>query len=151
MSDEQSTEVTRARAALGHGLAIAPVGDGGLARDLVWESSDGGRRLARVEGYECLAQDLTVALLTPLGSDPFDARFGFAGLSVLTLDVSGRLAQELLRLSVAATLLADARVVEADVALDAGERGSRSLAVVASIRSLLDRTQTIELGEVPAP
>ncbi len=151
MTDDRSAEESRARTALGHGLAIAPVGDGGLARDLVWEASSAGRRLARVEGHACLAQDLTVALLTPLGSDPFDARFGFAGLSVLTLDVSGRLAQELLRLSVAATLLADARVLEADVALDAGEPGSRSLAVRASIRSVLDRTQTIALGEVPAP
>ncbi len=74
------------RRVLGHGIALAPVGAGGIGHDLVFTSGADGRDLAVVEGAENLAQCLAVALLTAPGTDPFHVDFGFDGLRVLTRD-----------------------------------------------------------------
>jgi hypothetical protein len=154
-----STEITtsdaaRQRAVLGRGLALVPVGDGGVAHDLRWDATDGGgRHLRMVEGVENLAQDLAVAVLTPLGGDPFDTAFGFGGLSVLTLDISAPLAEELLRLSLERTLVADARVAEVTELVieprDPDRPDDRRRVVRATIRTVLSDEARLALGEVP--
>ncbi|WP_125130405.1 hypothetical protein [Microbacterium sp. 10M-3C3] len=138
------------RAALGWGLGLVPVTESGLGWDLSWDAAAGGaRRLALVEGVSNLAQDLAVALLTPLGADPFDTGFGFAGLSVLTLDVPPALAEELLRLSIQATLVADARVREVtDVALErvkADDPSDRRRVVRAGVRTVISRDASVSV------
>ena len=64
------TDATLTRAVLGRGLALVPVPGGEPALDLAWSAGP-----SLVEGADNLAQDLAVALLTPLGSDPFATGF----------------------------------------------------------------------------
>jgi hypothetical protein len=137
-----------ARALLGHGLALEPIGPDSIGLDLVWREGPDGPALGVVEGVANLAQDLTVALLTPTGTDPFDVDFGFDGLRVLTLDTPPTLTQELIRLAVIRTLTADNRISEVlDVALDpiGPDRRQR---VTVQVRTVLDETLQLALGEV---
>jgi phage baseplate assembly protein W len=86
---------------LGHSLLLA---DG----DLVMR--DG--RLAEVAGRDNLVQALTLRLLTPYGSDPFDTGYGLSAGEALTGPQSPRMVRELLRLEIVRTLAADPRVAE---------------------------------------
>jgi hypothetical protein len=101
-----------------------------------------------VTGADNLAQDLAVALLTPLGSDPFDVGFGFDGLRVLSLAFGPQLRDELLRVAVVRTLLADARVADVvDVVLEPLDSARRQV-VRATVRTVLGRDVPMNLGEV---
>lgn len=144
----QSAQGTTARALLGHGLALESIGRDSIGLDLEWRPGPNGPALGTVEGVANLAQDLRVALLTPTGTDPFDLRFGFDGLRVLTLDVPPGLVEELVRLAVMRTLAADARVREVlDVRLNP-VGPDRRLQVDADIDTVLGETQTVTMGEV---
>jgi hypothetical protein len=133
----------RTRAALGRGLALVAVPGAEPAVDLDWVH---GPQL--VEGPDNLAQDLAVALLTPVGSDPFDVRFGFDGLRVLSLALGPLLRDELLRAAVVRTLLADARVADVvDVVLEPLDAGRRQV-VRATVRTVLGTDVPMTLGEV---
>lgn len=137
-----------ARALLGHGLALEPTGPGSLGLDLVWHDGPGGSVLATVQGVDNLAQDLTVALLTPTGTDPFNVGFGFDGLRVLTLDTPPALTQELIRLAVIRTLTADSRISEVlDVTLEPAGPDRRQR-VTAQARTVLGDALQLTLGEV---
>ena len=136
-------DATRSRAVLGRGLALVAVPGGEPAVDLAWS---GGPQL--VDGADNLAQDLAVALLTPLGSDPFDVGFGFDGLRVLSLALGPLLRDELLRAAVARTLLADARVAEVvEIVLEPLD-GTRRQVVRATVRTVLGTDVPMTLGEV---
>ena len=151
MSPATTSTAATQREVLGHGLALAPVSDGGTALDLVWRVGPDGRALGLVVGADNLAQDLAVALLTPLGSDPFDTAFGFDGFSVLALGVGAALAQELLRLSVVRTLIADGRVAEVtDVTVEPLGLDRRQV-VRATVRTVLGQDLPMTLGEVQQP
>ncbi|MEV1289104.1 hypothetical protein [Micromonospora sp. NPDC049679] len=142
------TNAVTARAVLGHGLALTPIGPDSLGLDLRWRDGTAGAGIAIVDGVENLAQDLTVALLTPTGTDPFDLGFGFDGLRVLTLNTPPALTEELIRLSVIRTLTADARVREVlDVTLSpvGADRRQR---VTAEVRTVLGEALRLVLGEV---
>ncbi|HEX5543346.1 MAG TPA: hypothetical protein VFX60_17630 [Micromonospora sp.] len=136
-------DTARTLAALGRGLALVAVPGGEPAVDLAW--ADGPQL---VEGPDNLAQDLAVALLTPLGSDPFDVGFGFDGLRVLSLALGPLLRDELLRVAVLRTLLADARVADVvDVVLEPLDAG-RCQVVRATVRTVLGTDVPMTLGEV---
>lgn len=141
-----SSEATRS--ALGHGLSLRATSTDALGLDLHWRAGPGGMALAVVDGVENLAQDLTVALLTPTTSDVFDTGFGFDGLRVLTLGTPSTLTEELVRLSVIRTLVADGRVAEVlDVTL-VPVGADRRQRVEVTIRTVLDETVELALTEV---
>lgn len=136
------------RRVLGHGIALAPVGAGGIGHDLVFTR---GRDLALVEGAANLAQSLSVALLTAPGTDPFHVDFGFDGLRVLTQGLAPPMALELLRLSVLRTLAADSRVAEVvELTLTETAPGSRRWQVTAVLRTVLGNALHTVIGEVSA-
>jgi phage baseplate assembly protein W len=86
---------------LGRGLRV----DDG---DLAFEQG----RLVEVTGIANLTQALTLRLLTPLGSDRFNTRYGL-DLSRVFSEPSGiRTVKELLKLNVVGTLGTDPRVQE---------------------------------------
>ncbi|MEJ3748622.1 hypothetical protein WEI85_35745 [Actinomycetes bacterium KLBMP 9797] len=102
-------------AGLGFGLRLA---DG----DLVVE--DGA--LATVDGLPNLIQALTLRVLTPFGSDIFNATYGFDAAGVFGRPASARTVADLIRLNLVRTLATDARVREVDdvvVTPDADRRG----------------------------
>lgn len=137
-----------ARALLGHGLALTPIGPDSIGLDLAWRDGPDGPTLGVVEGTDNLAQDLTVALLTPTGTDPFDLGFGFDGLRILTLDTPPMLTEELVRLAVIRTLVADGRVSEVlDVTLSPVGPDRRQR-VTAQVRTVLGEALRLALGEV---
>lgn len=139
---------TTARAVLGFGLALEPIGPDSVGFDLVWREGADGRALALVEGVDNLAQDLTVALLTPTGTDPFDVAFGFDGLRVLTLGTPPTLTEELVRLAVMRTLTADARIAEVvDVTLSPVGPDRRQRVTV-QVETMLGEALELAMGEV---
>jgi hypothetical protein len=92
---------------LGWGAACLPVYPGmDIGQDLAFEGGD----LATVTGVENLAQDLTVALTTALGADPFNVFFGFDGVNALAEEPNAMLARERIRVSVIKLLNNDPRV-----------------------------------------
>jgi hypothetical protein len=76
--------------------------------DLVLDGGD----LAEVTGLANLVQALTLRVLTPFGSDRFNTSYGLDVTQAFTLANSARIAKELLRLSLVATLATDPRVSE---------------------------------------
>jgi hypothetical protein len=76
--------------------------------DLVLDGND----LAEVTGLANLVQALTLRVLTPFGSDRFNTGYGLDVTQAFTVANSARMAKELLRLSLVATLATDPRVSE---------------------------------------
>jgi hypothetical protein len=76
--------------------------------DLVLDGGD----LAEVTGLANLVQALTLRVLTPFGSDRFNTGYGLDVTQAFTVANSARMAKELLRLSLVATLATDPRVSE---------------------------------------
>jgi phage baseplate assembly protein W len=103
-------EAVRRRRLLGVGLRADPVDSRDLARDVSLRRTPGGVDLDVVEGLDALAQDLAVSLTTLRGSDPFNARFGFLGLSPLAEQTSPAITREAVRSAVAQVVAADPRV-----------------------------------------
>lgn len=144
------TDPTLARAVLGRGLALTPVPGGEPALDLLWSTGSGGSGAgpALVEGADNLAQDLAVALLTPLGSDPFNAGFGFDGLRVLSLALGPAMRKQMLEVAVVRTLLADSRVTDVvDIVLEPLDAARRQV-VRATVRTVLGTEVPMTLGQV---
>jgi hypothetical protein len=85
-----------------------PFGTGFLVNDgdLVFE----GATLGEVAGIANLVQALTLRVLTPFGSDRFDANYGLDVKQAFTAPNSTRIVKELLRLNLVGTLTADPRV-----------------------------------------
>jgi hypothetical protein len=144
------------RRALGWGFRCEPTGEADLGRDLVLAPSAGGVELARVEGIDNLSQDLTVALTTLLGDDPFATEFGFDGLRVLAEEPNTVLARERIRIAVIRTVQRDARVrritdvqVEGD-AFGAPLRGSRELDVRVQLEVTTGEPMTVGVGRILA-
>jgi hypothetical protein len=90
--------------------------------DLVFDTTGA---LALVSGSSALVQDLTVRVLTPLGSDPFDTGYGLDARSVFSQSADARATLDLVRLNLVRTLGTDSRVSEIkDVAVTSGDRRS---------------------------
>jgi phage baseplate assembly protein W len=82
-----------------------------LGRDLALVTdADGKVDLGRVQGIDNLAQSLTIALTTLLGSDIFNTDFGFDGLNALVEESSPVLVRERVRVSIVQLLRKDPRV-----------------------------------------
>jgi phage baseplate assembly protein W len=100
----------RRRRLLGWSLACGPidrsVGRDPLGRDLALTGGD----LAVVSDIDNLGQSLQLALTTRLGDDPFDAGFGFDGLSALVEESNPLIARERIRVAVIQVLRRDPRV-----------------------------------------
>jgi|RhiMetdeSRZDD1v2_1073273.scaffolds.fasta_scaffold12957_2 phage baseplate assembly protein W len=136
-----------ARRALGWGAAAPLVDADDLGRDLVLVPRDGsGRRdLACVEGAVNLGQDLALALTTGLGTDPFNADFGFDGIAAMVEPQPATLTRERLRASVAKTVARDPRV-RAVTTVDVSE-GSAGIERVLRLRVVVD-TITSDVGSL---
>lgn len=125
------------RRLLGHTLKLAPIAPGvDHGRDLVITGPAGGKAPASVEGVDCFAQDMEVALTTALGSDPFNVGFGFDGLTALATETIPVLVRERVRIAVVQVLRRDPRVRNVlDVRLDVESgsalplRASRAMAI----------------------
>lgn len=103
---EAAKELTDRRL-LGWGMACAPLYPGvDLAQDIALTGGD----FQLVSGLDNLAQDLTLALTTALGADPFDTGFGFDGVNALAEETNPMLARERVRISVIKLLKRDPRV-----------------------------------------
>jgi phage baseplate assembly protein W len=76
--------------------------------DLVFD----GPRLRDVDGIDNLTQALTLRILTPLGSDRFNTRYGMDLAAVFTAPSGIRMAKELIKLNLVGTLGSDPRVRE---------------------------------------
>lgn len=128
-----------------------------LGRDLALATDVGGKvDLARVEGIVNLAQSLTLALTTLLGSDVFNTDFGFDGLNALVEETNPTLVRERVRVSIIQLLRKDARVRRiVDVNLAGGgfepvSPGSRDLDVHVVFDTVSLDQPTLKLGKVVA-
>lgn len=101
-----------ARRTLGWGAAAPLVEANDIGRDILLVPRQGSGRLdlASVEGAQNLGQDLALALTTGLGTDPFNAEFGFDGVAAMVEVQAPALTRERLRASVAKTIARDPRV-----------------------------------------
>jgi hypothetical protein len=100
----------RRRRLLGTGLRADLVSNADIARDVALVPSAAGKDLATVSGVDNLVQCLAMGLTTLRGSDVFNQRFGFLGLTPLTEQTSPVLAREGVRSAVAEFLASDPRV-----------------------------------------
>jgi phage baseplate assembly protein W len=127
---------------------VAPGASVGMDLDLD-VGPDGTRDLRIAAGVEALAQDLKVALLTPLGEDPFHRRFGYEGLLAITRGGGVRFTQELLRLSTMRVVSADPRVRTVEkVDVTRVEPEQRAWRIEVEARTVTDRVITLTVGEV---
>ena len=126
------------RRTLGWGAAAPLVEPGDIGRDIVLMPRDDSGRLdlACVVGAENLGQDLAVALTTGLGTDPFNAEFGFDGLTAMVEEQAPALVRERLKASVAKTVARDPRV-RSVTAIEVGDPGA-SVARVLTLRVAVD-------------
>ena len=65
---------------------------------------------AQVSGADALVQSLTLALVTLLGADLFNTRFGFDGIAAIAEESDRVLRRERIRMAVLAVLKAEPRV-----------------------------------------
>jgi phage baseplate assembly protein W len=142
MATSNSTDAARLRLVLGwdiQSVATAPGVD--LGRDVKFGLSASGRDLQVVAGAENLGQQLTTALTTSLGADPFDTRFGFDGLRALVEELTPLMQRERIRVAIIQTVARDPRVRRiVDVRFDQTE-GSEVLGFSAGSRDLSVRVE----------
>jgi hypothetical protein len=104
--DEATLQLIRTRL-LGWGVAAVPMFPGEhLGHDVEFSEGD----LAVVSGMDNLSQDLTLALTTALGADPFNVGYGFDGVRALAEEQNALLARERIRISVIKLLNGDPRI-----------------------------------------
>lgn len=133
----------------GRGIVVETIGPDTLGVDVVFRTGPNGRDLELQAGEANLAQDLKIALLTPTGSDVFNAAFGFDGLRVLTDGLSPTMAAEMLRLAVLKTVALDPRIERVlDVSITETSRGSRRYRVDCQIQTRLGEIVRMVVGSV---
>jgi hypothetical protein len=164
MSTLSTTHEAIARRAFGRSVALEEVETyGQVGLDAAWETRtvDGRelRDLALVSGGDNLAQALRVNLLTPLGSDLLNVRFGFDGLRALSQPFDHLMLEDVLRLAVIRTVGGDRRIKRIlDVALELPEDEKkraefvqhRRWTVRVDARTVLGDAIRLALGEVNA-
>jgi hypothetical protein len=140
-------EAVRRRRLLGVGLRAGLVGIHDTARDMSLRRTPGGVDLDIVEGVDAFIQDLAVALTTLRGSDPFNARFGFLGLSPLAEQTSPAITREALRSAVAQVIAADPRVRRiVDLTATTPAPGAHSLDITVSFEAISGDTATVAVS-----
>jgi phage baseplate assembly protein W len=112
VADRQLELDTRRRRLLGWALRCDRIVPDDHGRDLALATAaDGTVDLARTAGpIDCLAQSLSIALTTALGSDVFNTDFGFDGLRALAEETSPAMARERIRIAVVQVLRGEPRV-----------------------------------------
>ena len=141
---------------LGWGFAAPPTMPGvDVGRDLTLVAGAHGRDLARVEGIDCLSQDLMVAYTTMRGNDVFNTAFGFDGLRAFVEETNRALFRERVRVSVIDVLRRDPRVRRIfDVRLDAEYRNPDAndarLNARVGFETVSGEQATADLGRVAA-
>lgn len=110
MTPNASDQEIRRRRLLGVGLRADLVSPADLARDISFSPTATGVDLVVVAGVDNLCQGLSVSLSTLRGTDVFNRRFGFLGLTPLTDQSSPVLAREGVRGAVAECVASDPRV-----------------------------------------
>jgi hypothetical protein len=150
----------RRRRLLGVGVRADLVSPADIARDASLRRSSTGVDLEQVVGIDNLCQCLAIGLTTLRGSDVFNQRFGFLGLSALTEQASPILAREGVRSAVAEFLATDPRIrrivdLQLDNPMDPPPPGSRALTVTVRFEavsgdSVTAATSGIALGASPA-
>lgn len=141
----------RRRRLLGVGLRAEPTGPADLARDLSLTRTDTGVDLDLVAGLDNLCQCLAIGLTTLRGSDVFNQRFGFLGLSALAEQTSPLLAREGVRAAVAEFLASDLRVRRiVDLSLDdpmrAPAAGTRTLTATVRFEAVSGESVDVTAG-----
>ena len=143
---------------LGWGPAAAPLYSGQhIGQDLEFAGGD----LALVSGMDNLSQDLTFALTTALGADPFNVSYGFDGVNAMVEEHDAMLVRERIRISVVKLLNSDPRVRRIlDVKLldgrldplssgrDAQDRAARVLTVRVAFETVTGDQSAVDLGKV---
>jgi hypothetical protein len=139
------------RRAFGVGLALHRPEPDSIGLDLMLVEGPNGPTLAGVAGGDNLGQDLQVALVTPLGTDLLNTRFGFDGLRVLTQGLDPWLSEELVRIAVIRTVSADPRVREVtEVRMLREDPATRRWSVEVDVVTVLGDLRRAALGEVVA-
>lgn len=141
----------RRRALLGVGVRADLVSTADTARDLVLRDTGAGVDLDLVDGVDALCQDLAVGLTTLRGSDPFNLRFGFLGLTPMARQSSPVLAREGLRSAVVEMVAADPRVrrvVDLSAPAPTGDRVSRRLDMTVSFEAVSGDPVTLAIGDL---
>jgi hypothetical protein len=137
-------EAVRRRRLLGVGLRADLVDIHDTARDVALRQTPGGVDLDVVEGLDAFTQDLAVGLTTLRGSDPFNARFGFLGISPLAEQTTPAIAREALRSAVAQVVAADPRVRQiTSLTATTPVPGARSLDITVSFEAISGDTATV--------
>lgn len=158
MAADQSRQLIQTRL-LGWGPAAAPLFPGQhIGQDLEFAGGD----LALVSGMDNLSQDLTLALTTALGADPFNVSYGFDGINAMVEEQNAMLVRERVRVSVVKLLNSDPRVRRIldvkllDGRLDPLSSGrnaqdpasSRVLTVRVAFETVTGDQSAVDLGEV---
>lgn len=139
----------RRRQLLGFGPRADLTDSADTARDLVLRAGPAGVDLDLVEGVDALGQDLAIGLTTLRGSDPFNVRFGFLGLTPLVRQTSPVLAREGLRSAVIEMVAADPRVrrvVDLTTPTPTEGPASRSFAITVSFEAITGDPATLATG-----
>jgi hypothetical protein len=140
-------EAVRRRRLLGVGLRADLVDIHDTARDMSLRQTPGGVDLDVVEGLDAFTQDLAVGLTTLRGTDPFNARFGFLGISPLAEQTSPAITREALRSAVAQVIAADPRVRRiTDLTATTPAPGARSLDVRVSFEAISGDVATVAVS-----
>jgi len=140
-------EAVRRRRLLGVGLRADLVDLRDTARDMSLRRTPGGVDLDVVEGLDAFTQDLAVGLTTLRGSDPFNARFGFLGLSPMAEQTSPAIAREALRSAVAQVVAAVPPVRRiTDLSATTPAPGSRSLDITVSFECISGESATVAVS-----
>ena len=140
-------ETVRRRRLLGVGLRADLVDIHDTARDISLRQAPGGVDLDVVEGLDAFTQDLAVGLTTLRGSDPFNARFGFLGISPLAEQTSPAITREALRSAVAQVVAADPRVRQiTDLTATTPVPGARYLDITVSFEAISGDTATVAVS-----
>jgi phage baseplate assembly protein W len=157
MANQDNTAAALRRRYLGWGIGCTDIADDpARGKDIVLTPSlIGARDIVLVEGLDNLSQALEIALLTPLGGDPFNIDFGFDGLNALVEETSAIMVQERVRVSLVTLLKKDRRVTRvvdvklADGRLNRPTAGQlRELDVRVVFETLTADTAAINFGKV---
>jgi hypothetical protein len=157
---DQSTRQLIQTKLLGWGPAAAALFPGeDIGQDVEFADGD----LALVSGMDNLGQDLTLALTTALGADPFNVNYGFDGVNALVDEQNAMIARERVRISVIKLLTNDPRVrrildvklldgrldpLSAEMGPDAQPPAWRVLNVRVAFETVTGDQSALALGEV---
>ncbi|MGW6058048.1 hypothetical protein [Streptomyces sp. NPDC055189] len=116
--------------------------------DLLFDGHD----LALVSGLENLLQSLRTRVLTPLGEDRYDTRYGLDVRTLFTRPTAAATTREVLRLNLVRTIGSDPRVREvSEVLVRTAGASSRRDAWIAEVRLVTEDDSQVTLAVEVGP